>query len=301
MQFNQLTAIIIAKPAQCRRPIVKQSNQVISSKILRQLVLPQLGRRCRQSISELFTELNGQIVGEFGKQYAFKDNGAKILAVAHCDTVRHDKHFEIVKLSDETIIFSAQLDDRLGLYTILDLLPRLGIRVDVLLTENEEIGESTAKDFVTDKQYNWIVEFDRNGETAVTYQFDEFIKAVSRYFKFDIGTYSDIAELDFLGCSAVNIGVGYHGEHTGRCHLDVNEYVRQIVRFLRFYKGESERHYPHSPLDIELDDMPEYPSELCNSCGAFVQGHLYDEKVGRYLCEECGTPLSCRPDGEFRY
>ena len=280
---------------------MKRSNQIISSKILRQLSLPQLGRRCRQSISELFAELNGVIIGELGKQYAFKNNGAKILAVAHCDTVRDDKHFEIVRLSEETIVFAAQLDDRLGVYTILDLLPRLGIVVDVLLTENEEIGESSAKDFVTEKQYNWIVEFDRRGETAVTYQFDEFIKAVSQYFKFDIGSYSDIVELDFLGCGAVNVGVGYHEEHTGRCHLDVGAYVRQMMRFIRFYNGESEKHYSHSPLDLEFDDVPELPSELCESCGAFVQGYLFDEKVGRYLCEECGTPLSRRPDGEFHY
>lgn len=280
---------------------MKRSNQVLSSKILRQLALPQLRRRCRQSIAELFAELNGVVVGEFGKQFAFKDNGAKVLAVAHCDTVRHDEHFEIVKLSKETILFSAQLDDRLGVYTILDLLPRLGIEVDILLTENEEIGKSTAKDFTTKKQYNWIVEFDRRGETAVTYQFDEFIKAVSRYFKFDIGTYSDIAELDFLGCSAVNIGVGYHDEHTGRCHLDIAQYVRQMMRFVRFFNAECDKHFPHEPTAFEFTDAPEIGNDFCWSCGTYVQGYLYDEKIDCNLCEECGQPLSRRPDGEYHY
>ena len=45
------------------------------------------------------------------------------------------------------MVHSGALDDRLGAYIILDLLPKLGINVDVLLTVGEEQGRSTANFF----------------------------------------------------------------------------------------------------------------------------------------------------------
>lgn len=283
-------AAIGAPIARKRRPPVKRSNQILSARIKRHLTLPQLAARCRQSVSELFAAVDGEITGPAGAQYAFKDNGAKILAVAHCDTVRTDRHFEIVRLTGETIVFSAALDDRLGVYTILDLLPRLGIAVDVLLTENEERGASTARDFVARKEYNWIVEFDRRGETTVTYQFDGIVKAVARYFKHDIGTYSDIAEMDSLGCAAFNVGVGYHNEHTGRCYLDLGQYVRQLARFIRFYKSEAHRRFPHEPSEWGYPAFDSF-DERCPACGTYVQTYIYDGQTGRKICEECGESL----------
>ncbi|MCP6726064.1 hypothetical protein NL526_28810, partial [Klebsiella pneumoniae] len=66
-------------------------------------------------------------------------------------------------------------DDRLGLYYIMEILPSLGINVDVLLTTDEEIGQSSASEFkkAEGKQYNWMFMFDRHGYgNVVMYQYE---------------------------------------------------------------------------------------------------------------------------------
>jgi hypothetical protein len=103
--------------------------------------------------------------------YFYKDNGSNTLAVAHLDTVQKRGWCELTQLSHDTLVFSPKLDDRLGAYVILELLPKLGINVDVLLTTDEESSNSTAMEFKTQKQYNWMVEFDRAGRDAVLYQY----------------------------------------------------------------------------------------------------------------------------------
>jgi acetylornithine deacetylase/succinyl-diaminopimelate desuccinylase-like protein len=91
--------------------------------------------------------LDRQTVARKGPEnwYAFRDNGASVLAVAHLDTVvRHQQRLcNFVETAGGEIVYSGALDDRLGAYVILDMLPKLGINVDVLLTVGEESGQST--------------------------------------------------------------------------------------------------------------------------------------------------------------
>ncbi|GAF93879.1 unnamed protein product, partial [marine sediment metagenome] len=95
----------------------------------------------------------------------FIDNGGDILGVAHSDNYGTDyggnnTHFNII----ENRIYNASLDDRAGVYILLDLLPKLNIKCDVLITIDEEIGASSAQLFETEKEYNWMFEFDRTGK-----------------------------------------------------------------------------------------------------------------------------------------
>ena len=110
-----------------------------------------------------------------GKQYLYKNNNAKILAVCHMDTVFDHAHKYNFCHIDENYIFSPKLDDRLGVYTILHYLPKYhpNVKYDYLITTDEEIGKSTAQLFakVNKKKYNWIVEFDRKGEDVVLYDY----------------------------------------------------------------------------------------------------------------------------------
>ena len=103
-----------------------------------------------------------------GGQLIYRDNGAKVLAVAHLDYVgwthpyftRHGRR-----------INAMQLNDRLGAWVILDLLHDLGLdpdKYDILLCDMEEVGDSTAQFFKPKKQYNWIFEFDRAGTDFVS-------------------------------------------------------------------------------------------------------------------------------------
>ena len=168
--------------------------------------------------------------------YVFRDTGERILGVAHLDTVLPGTHFS----RDGDRVFSPALDDRLGVYLLSDLLPLLGVKFDLLLTDGEERGCSTARWFVPPRRYNWMFSFDRAGTDVVMYQYDT--TATRRLlhragFRVGVGSYSDIADLDFLGCTGFNFGCGYHRQHKPDCHTDLNETQQMVSRFVRFWQA----------------------------------------------------------------
>lgn len=140
----------------------------------------------------------------------------------------------------DNLIVCPQLDDRLGAWVCMDVLPRFGITCDVLLTTDEERGASTAKTFKPPKgkQYNWIFSFDRAGTDAVTYQYDDddWEKALRNSgFKVGHGSYSCIASAEHLGVCGVNVGVAYYENHTKHSFALVDRLWSQIECFKTFY------------------------------------------------------------------
>lgn len=218
--------------------------------------LKRLRDRCGYSIAQSFEHLRhkgGIIEGAPGVQHGFLDRGSSILAVAHLDYV--DNPWQFQRLSGKNggaYVFCPRLDDRLGVFTILDVLPTMGIILDVLFTENEEHGQSTANDFKPSKEYNWIVSFDRRGDDAVTYDYDW--PEVGEFFDVGIGSFSDICSLEGVGVKALNVGVGYHREHTPLCYLDTNEYYTQLQTFKEFYETHGRTRFKHVP-------QPKYTTE----------------------------------------
>ena len=235
--------------------------------------------RCQQTIVSVYKE--------FGLQYAPRtyihlDRGRPILAVAHLDTVWHHRNqlnhaMKWEEHENSGVIYSPSLDDRLGLYMILDYLPKLGMEYDILLTLDEEIGKSTASGFKPPRDYRWIFEWDRGGEDAVIYQFQtpDWIKALrTAGFKIGRGSVSDISYLGDLGCAAVNVGCGYHRAHTLQHYVDLSELYRQIKRFRVFWEQNNYTHFPY--------DGTEY--RTCQYCGKTKpedQFYSYNE------CQEC--------------
>lgn len=182
-----------------------------------------------------------------GSRYWWKDNGSRILAVAHIDSVQPAAQVGDTVAAPHRF-YNPCLDDRLGVYTILDLLPRIGIRCDVLLCDDEEYGRSTAGEFASPKDYAWIVEFDRAGGDVVTYQYedDAWLYALKASgFNIGWGTYSDISCLSHLGACAVNIGVGYQDYHSPRAYFDVGTYCKQLRRFHSFYHRHKASEFPY--------------------------------------------------------
>lgn len=247
----------------------------------------KLHLRCKATVDELMNELGGvsswasydpsdNIVEGTLESYAFKDNGSNILCVAHCDTLHSDSGVYPVKLPSETLVFCQKCDDRLGVYTILDLLPSLGVNMDILLTMNEERGQSTARLFKTDKKYDWIVEFDRNGMDAVTYSYGdkEWHDVLEEYFIVNHGSFSDISDLQHLHCKAFNVGVGYHDEHNLRSFFVLEEYRQQISRFIAFYDKHRNSHFTH-----EKREIPTYMSQggFWNAYGYGWGNRMYDD------------------------
>lgn len=218
--------------------------------------LTRLRERCFANIDDLFLALEatgsgGEIGGKTGERYCFLDNGSKVLAVAHLDTVQQVNHFSTAEDvgGDGQWVFCPKLDDRLGVYTLLDLLPLLGVNVDILFTENEEKGASTARDFATKKKYNWIVEFDRTGTDVVTYDYSSkhWDKVLGKWFTVGHGTFSDIAYLEELRAKGFNVGIGYYNEHQRHAYFVVDEYIDQLARFLGFYHSQKDHRYGHKP------------------------------------------------------
>lgn len=192
--------------------------------------------------------------------YIYKDNGAKILAVAHLDTVistfanwTFEKAVLGANRRKETCLFNPQLDDRLGVYIILDLLPQfLGESAyDILLTNDEEVSASTAEDFIPPegKEYNWIFQFDRRGTGAVLYDYEdtEWRATVDEYLHVEQGSFSDICKLYDLRVKGLNVGTGYHDEHQDWCYMVEEEVIEQVEAFIRFFKRHAATKFPHDP------------------------------------------------------
>lgn len=203
-----------------------------------------------------------------GGFYAHGDRGADVLAVAHLDTVavRSTRRARFTDSQAGPVVFSRALDDRLGAYVILDLLPKLGITTDILLTVGEERGESTAQHYEPDREYDWMIEFDRGGTDVVMYQYeDQYLSLLveAAGARVGDGSFSDIAFMEHLGCKGFNWGVGYREYHTARAHAFLNDTFEMVGQFLTFHEQNEGIYLPHepyvggSPWSDLLDPEPE--------------------------------------------
>ena len=231
-----------------------------------------------------------------GSNYYFKDNGSNILAVAHCDYVcTGSPDFTSYVYKGVTYILSETLDDRLGVYLITSLLPTLGINVDILLTTDEEIGASTAQDFVSDKNYNWIFSFDRRGNDIVAYDYEDngLNKKVKKATgqKLAWGSFSDIVYLEHLGVKGLNFGCGYNNEHTAQCYATVRSISRGVENFVLFYNKYKDTVLPHTP---PLNSKSYYLYKSYDSYyppygDAYADEYEYERIIGKKDGTACGT------------
>lgn len=182
--------------------------------------------------------------------YLFRDAGSDILAVAHLDTVglAYERSCRFVSTEGGPVVFSRALDDRLGAYIILDMLPKLGLDFDILLTVGEESGRSTAAYFEQSKQYDWMIEFDRGGSDVVMYQYDDDnVRALVKESGARVGDgiFSDICYLEHLGVKGFNWGVGYQDYHGPRAHAYLDDTCDMVDRFLDFHANNAGVYMPH--------------------------------------------------------
>jgi hypothetical protein len=193
----------------------------------------------------------GESIDNPDGELIYQDNGGSILFVGHLDTVMYSKK---PRIDDTGCHDCPQLDDRLGVAMILE---RVGEIVsepyDVLLCDCEEIGQSTAQHFVTDKQYRWACEFDRAGSDTVLYQYDggELEHSLERCgIEIGQGSFSDISVLD-IGAECMNFGCGYHGQHTKTCYCHAAEVESQLAKFANWYRWFGAASYPYEPKPMK--------------------------------------------------
>lgn len=259
--------------------------------------------------------------GSDDRFYWYKDNGSDILAIAHLDTVQEDMTCQVIHTAGGLLAVSGALDDRLGAYVILELLPALGITCDWLLTTDEEMGASTASDFHPDKDYNWMFQFDRAGTDVVMYDYetDELCELVEKAgAQVGRGSYSDISALTHLRCAGINWGVGYQEYHSDRSHAWLDDTLRSVARFVKFYRANCDKVFEYEPKwwqvddpdDVdEWDDLPfttvtddqESFMLVSADCGHPIYlGDKNDwmEFADRIVCRPCGEELRNERDGE---
>lgn len=232
--------------------------------------------------------------------YHFRDNGASVLAVAHLDTVVPQQgrtpHFSATQAGP--LIRGGALDDRLGAYVILGLLPKLGVTCDWLLTVGEERCQSTARYFEPEKDYDHVIEFDRMGTDVVMYQFeDEDSKRLVRASGAAMGhgSFSDIAELEHLNIKAFNWGVGYRGNyHSEGGYAYLYDTFAMVAKYLRFHAQNAGVALPHTGWSPSFGDYYRSGTTLddgrvdCELCGAFAS---VSPNTG--ICAECDCCENC--------
>jgi hypothetical protein len=182
--------------------------------------------------------------------YYFRDNGSSILAVAHLDTVApgYSRGCHFLSTEAGEVVYSRALDDRLGAYIILELLPALGINHDILLTVGEESGQSTAMFFDPPKDYDWIIEFDRGGTDVVMYSYEtpeiaDLVRDAGAVV--GEGIFTDICYLEHLGCKGFNWGVGYRDYHGPRSHAYLEDTFSMLSKYLKFHRVNAGVAMPH--------------------------------------------------------
>lgn len=228
--------------------IVDRTKQAIERNLLPPLNYKEMAKICRMKIKD-FHPYGEKYTTKDGVFY-YKDNGADILAVAHLDSVLGFHHFQVLKLSTDTKIFCSSLDDRLGAYVILKYLSKLGLKYDILLTEGEEKGASTAAWFnpPPGKKYKWMFSFDRKGTGAVTYQYrsmDLLNRLRDVGLSHEMGSFSDICFLEHLNCKGINFGVGYQDYHAIDAWASKKDLLSQISAFIRFYRNNANEELFH--------------------------------------------------------
>lgn len=209
----------------------------------------RLEKRCTDPI-RAFDRL-GEVTHVHDLSYVFIDNHAPVLAVAHLDTVQSGTHFFTGETDEGVLVFNPKLDDRLGAYIILDLLPKFvgKRRYDILLTTGEESGRSTAGQFATKKQYNWMFEFDRGGTDVVMYRYENTAsRTLLQSYGFVVGTgsYTDICDLDSLGCLGFNIGCGYKDYHSKMAYANTTHTLDMVRKFARFFADNANTHMAYT-------------------------------------------------------
>lgn len=307
-----------------RRCIIKQIS-----------IIKGITKNCNRSRESYFTQYKDFTYTTKKGRYIYIKRGGSCLAVAHLDCVDENSRAKI--LTDESGeligVNSIALDDRLGVYIILDMLPILGITdYDILLTDDEEWGCSTASEFTTNVEYNWIFEFDRRGSNScVMYQYDNidtFDRLTECAIATEFGSYSDICELEELAKVAINFSCGYHFEHTKKCFALIADVVSSVNRFITFFNKFSQIEMVHVPLPkvnkykligttpkdwrmvldecynntIESDDgydcnhgelnNSHYNDEYCISC----QLGFHADDLINHLCYDCDQWLSKMED-----
>jgi len=210
-------------------------------------------KTCCQTVEDIFSdypeEYGFEHVEKQGKRQRYlyrpgiRDDSP--LLICHADTVLESSAYQYD--SRTGIVVSSELDDRLGIAVLLTIIQSSGkdcIHLSdcaILITDNEETGQSTSALFSKDCEQNpgrfgrpnWLMNFDRRGTDSVCYGYEnDTFSSLLNHCGHTIGqgTCSDISRMESLGVSGVNVGIGYHNEHSLKCHAYLRDTLQSMLR-----------------------------------------------------------------------
>jgi hypothetical protein len=231
-------------------------------------------------------------------RHIYIDRGSRVLGVAHIDSVQ--KYHGTVFSRDK--IHASTVDDRIGVYMLLHGLPALGINCDVLLTDHEEIGMSTAQYFAPRKEYNWMFSFDRMGADVVCYQYETpKLRGGLEECGFSVGDgiWSDISYMEYMEVCGFNVGCGMHDYHSKAAYVDINELLAQAASFRYFWTFYEGTRFDWSPgefcgasaqdwyWDDDVQVMGDLTHETCDYCGVWDYSKAMHKYLDSNLCDGC--------------
>jgi len=222
-----------------------------------------------------------------GKQVAWHiKRGGKVLLVAHIDTVHEPK---IHKITKKTIIAQG-LDDRLGVFMAMALMNARD-DVDVLITDDEEVGKSSAALIPTeDLNYNCIIGLDRGGMDFVDYDLadDDLIDAYSEFAEFGYGSFSDICFLNDPPCGCINVGIGYQKAHSKDSYAKIADIKQSYKNVCKFLDKHVDTHFEKHSRHYDFYDDYVYEWEEDDAKCEFCEKPLtFEEELEKGLCLAC--------------
>lgn len=176
-----------------------------------------------------------------------RNSTLNVMLTAHYDTVSKAEEGRLLMYDkDQEMIWGMNglgADDRAGIYAITEVTSVIKPKY-ILLCDFEESGGIGSKDFISDVKeiidLNYIIALDRRGEDNYVSYSDEnkdlhkFVESFG--IKEEMGSFSDLSTLmPHLKIAGVNMGVGYHNEHSDNEVLDVislNDTIERVKHIL---------------------------------------------------------------------
>jgi hypothetical protein len=221
------------------------------------------------------------------KHRVFIDNGGKILLVAHLDTVLPPT----IHKETSSKVVAQGLDDRLGCFLACQLI-KSGVCADVLFTDHEETGKSTAQ-YHTLKNYNWICELDRGGVDYVTYGMSctRMKTELNKLLKEGQGIFSDVCFMS-TDIACFNLGIGYEYAHSKTSYFKKNVFQMQYDKFMKFYQDNADTVFRQDGTDTATKTVLSssnyysgFYESWCDCCGGDGGEYVH----GWYVCQKCIT------------
>ena len=261
-------------------------------------------RNTQGMFDHLCSDHGFEMVDTDGKgRLAFRPGKSKYspLIVCHADTVANGGDGLHKWAYHKGVATSIALDDRLGIslmiWIIVNGLPMADCAF--LVCDEEEVGNTTARLFDMPVDPNWMVEFDRRGTDVVCYDYETTLfNSILTSFGFIVGSgsFSDISYLDNLEVCGFNMGVGYHNEHSDRCHAKLSDTLSQLDKLHDFYHAMKDVRLAHDQKQSYSSSWADDWSDYRGSYGTYSSSYVVDNESAAQMQSEVDRAIEILED-----